>query len=170
LAKHTTQYKKDFSSSVPLTNRNLQKIINFYLFECPVPGKSVRGKKFEDYGIKKSSAFSTLKKKMLDNATPSLNSHYRPCAKADLKSTFDEMKDVHPPEEYCVFLKYDEKTVMQSLYSAIRNALAHGSFSIRRYSKTKIYFFANYDGYLKAEIVLHERTLLNWIDCIQNFE
>lgn len=170
LAKHTQKYRIDYSVAIPMSNKNLQRIIKFYLFECPVKGKSVRGKKFEDYGITKSPAFSALKKSMMENATLSLRKNYKPFVKGDLQVSFDEMEKTSPTDEYCVFLKYDEKNVMQSLFSAIRNAFAHGSFCIKRYSGTPIYFLVNYDGYLKAQIVLHESTLLSWIDCIKNFE
>ena len=51
LTKHTQEYRIDYSVAIPMSNKNLQRIIKFYLFECPVKGKSVRGKKFEDYEI-----------------------------------------------------------------------------------------------------------------------
>lgn len=70
------------------------------------------------------------------------------------------------PDTY-VFLKNDEKKVISSLFSAIRNALAHGSFNVKRYEKTRIYYFSNYKGYEKARIVLYEDTLLSWIDIIE---
>ena len=78
-----------------------------------------------------------------------------------------------PVEEYCIFLKHDEKTVMQSLFSAIRNSFAHGSLAIQSYkdgngNSVKIYFFCNYNEYLKAEIILQEQTLLNLIDIIKS--
>ena len=57
---------------------------------------------------------------------------------------------------------------MESLYSAIRNALAHGSFLMKKRRGTNMYFFANYDGYLKAVIQLKEETLLNWISLFQS--
>ncbi len=59
------------------------------------------------------------------------------------------------------------KIVMQSLFKAIRNAFAHGAFLVKSYGGERIYYLENYDKYLKATIVLHETTLLNWIKCIQ---
>ena len=164
------QYQRNFETSIGMSNRNFQKIVSFYLFECPVAGKSKRGRKFDDYGIKGQAAFARLKKAMLLNATTSLQNNYLPCRQNELSSAFERVKSIAPTDEYCVFLKYDEKTVMQSLYSAIRNAFANGSFSVKTYSGVRIYFFANFDGYLKAEIILHEDTLLSWIDCIKSFE
>jgi len=52
------QYQRNFETSIGMSNRNFQKIVSFYLFECPVAGKSKRGKKFDDYGIKGQAAFA----------------------------------------------------------------------------------------------------------------
>ena len=144
-----------------MSNRNFQKIVSFYLFECPVAGKSKRGKKFDDYGIKGQAAFARLKKAMLLNATTSLQNNYLPCRQNELSSAFERVKSIAPTDEYCVFLKYDEKTVMQSLYSAIRNAFAHGSFSVKTYSGVRIYFFANFstvyfNKYLSTKYTYYE--------------
>ena len=37
----------------------------------------------------------------------------------------------------------------------------------KKYEKTQVYFFSNYDNYLKAEIILQEDTLIKWIDIIR---
>ena len=165
-------YKKDFKNKIPFGNKATQQIMDFYLFQCPVNGTSFRGVTFEEYGWNGSVQFGQLKRKMLEESSPSLKKNYYPCLKAELEEHFKLIKDVHPIDEYCVFLKNEEGTVMQSLFSAIRNAFAHGSFSVREYSvdnkKTKIYFFSNYNKYLKAEIVLQETTLLEWISIVKN--
>ena len=56
------------------------------------------------------------------------------------------------------------------MFSAIRNAFAHGSFNVKSYNRTRIFFFSNYKEYEKARIVLHEATLLSWIRIIKNEE
>ena len=66
-----------------------------------------------------------------------------------------------------MFLKHEERTVLPSLFSAIRNAFAHGSFSIQTKKKIRVYYFENYDGYMKAKIALREETLLAWIRIIE---
>lgn len=165
----TNKYQKTFSGKLAISNSNLQKVLLFYLFECPVSGKSVRGKTFEEYGISGNSAFSRLKKELLVSATCSLRKNYKPSVKADLQAEISLMQVIEPPNEYCVFLKYDEKRVMESLFSAIRNAFAHGGFCVRRYDGVRIYYLSNFDGYLKAEMALHEETLLSWIDCVKGF-
>lgn len=162
------KYKKSFDNKIVLDNKNFQKILNFYLFECPVDNSSYRGLKFRDYGWRKSPAFSKLKNKMLKAwVAGNLKKNYYPCKKDELKKKFELVNDILPCEEYCVFLKYDESTVMQSLYSAIRNAFAHGSFRVSKYNKKRMYYFQNYKGYKKAEIILSEETLVAWIKIIK---
>lgn len=156
-----------FEDSIPLAAKNFQKILSFYLFGCPVEGTSIRADTFAQRGWK-GSQFSTLKACMLEVATPELKQRYFPCVKCELDARFLEMEKLDVLDEYCVFLKRDQKKVMESLFSAIRNALAHGSFTRKRHRKTYVYFFANYDGYLKAEIRLHEETLLNWINLVNS--
>lgn len=160
-------YYKEFDKEVKLSNKNLQRILDFYLFSCPTPETSARTKTFEQLGWKGKTQFAQLKSKLLTSATSSLKGNYYPCKKEELKGSFEKVANIHPVDEYCVFLKNDEKTVIQSLFSAIRNAFAHGSFSVQTYKKVRVYFFANYHNYLKAEIVLQEKTLLEWIDILE---
>lgn len=161
------RYDRSYNIPRSLSNSNLQKIIQFYLIECPVEGKSFKGKNFQEYGYCGSPAFSKLKKKLLDVATKSLKSNYYPCKKEELLGCFEKCETICYPDEYCVFLKSDEKSVVRSMFSAIRNALAHGSFNVKSYSKTRIYFFSNQKEYEKARIILHETTLLSWISIIE---
>ena len=72
------KYDRSFKCPESLSDRNLQKILFFYLLECPVEGKSYRGKTFTDFGYHGSSAFSKLKKNLLDAATDSLRRNYYP--------------------------------------------------------------------------------------------
>lgn len=167
-----TYYKK-FDKSFPITDKKFQKILSFYLFECPTPNKSQRATTFEQLGWRGRAAFSSLRKKILASSSLSLKENYYPCSKDELEQKFKLVSEIKPVDEYCVFLKSDEKSVMQSLFSAIRNAFAHGSFDVRYYhlengEKKRIYFFSNYDKYLKAELVLQEQTLINWIDIVKS--
>lgn len=156
-----------FKNVIPLHDKNFQEILRFYLFGCPVAGASCSADTFEQLGWKKES-FSTLKSKMLKAASPDLKVNYFPCKKEELEKRFQQMEKLATSKEFCVFLKHDETRIMDSLYSAIRNALAHGSFTLKKANKKYIYFFANYDVYLKAQIRLHEETLLNWVKIVKN--
>lgn len=160
-------YYKKFDKAIKLNSKNFQKILDFYLFSCPTPEKSVRAKTFEQLGWSGQKQFAQLKTLLISSASNSLKDNYYPCKKDELKEKFSVVSNVHPVDEYCVFLKNDEKAVLQSLFSAIRNALAHGSFSVQTYKKVRVYFFANHHKYLKAEIVLQENTLLAWIEILK---
>lgn len=156
--------KDELNNKVPINDVNLNRIINFYLIESPVEGRSARGKTFYQQGWR-GTKFSTLKKLMLKNSSD-LKENYYPSKKEELAENFKKCENLS--KEYAVFLKTDDKTVIQSLYGAIRNAIAHGSFDVRKYKGKKVYFFANYHKYLKAKIVLNEDTLLNWIDVFKS--
>ena len=165
------KYKKSFDNKITFSSSNFQKILDFYLFRCPVEGTSSRGVGFDQYGWKGAKQFAHLKKALLKAANSDLASKYYPCKKDELAEKFEIVSNVAPVDEYCVFLRNEEDTVMQSLFSAIRNAFAHGSFSVRTYTsqgkKIKVYFFSNYNKYLKAEIILQEQTLLEWIKIVE---
>ncbi len=171
MAKAKKYYKK-YDKSYPITDKKFQKILAFFLFECPTPGTSQRAKDFSQLGWSGSPQFSNLKKRLIGSASSSLRSNYYPCKKDDLPEKFRIVESVSPVDEYCVFLKNGEKTVMYSLFSAIRNAFAHGSFAVQSFndngSKVKVYFFCNYHDYLKAEIILQESTLLKWIEIVKS--
>lgn len=160
------KYDTKFTLPHGLSNNKLREIIWFYLFECPVEEVSHRGKTFEEYGFKGAPSFNSLKKALLKSATKSLSKSYFPSKEKELKTNLKKCESINYPDEYCVFLIHGRK-VIRSLFSAIRNALAHGSFNVKSYEKTRIYFFSNYDGYEKARIVLYEDTLLAWIKIIQ---
>lgn len=161
-------YKDEkFNEDIKLTSPNFQKILMFYLFGCPVEGTSVRADTFAERGWR-SDCYATLKSHMLQRATPDLKKRYYPCKKDDLEKNFSRMEGLPETEEFCVFLKRDENKVMDSLYGAIRNALAHGSFTRKKVKNKIVYFFANYDGYLKAQIRLRESTLLEWIKLVNS--
>lgn len=164
----TIKYKTEFIEPKALSNSNLQKILQFYLLECPVQGKSFRGKTFKNYGYIGSAAFGVLKRKLLGAATPSLLNNYMPSSKNELADNFKKCERITYPDEYCVFLKTNENSVISSLFSAIRNSFAHGSFNVRSYKNTRIYYLSNFKNYEKARIVLYEKTLISWIDIIQN--
>lgn len=159
------KYCQTFDTPDSLSDRNLQKILKFYLLNCPVPGRSVRGKTFCEYGFVGTSSFSKLKKALLKASNGNLRNNYNPVKKEDLERKYAEVETIGPPNEYCVFLITEG--VMESLFVAIRNAFAHGSFNVKTYSGTRIYFLVNYKKYKKAQIVLQEETLLRWIDIIK---
>ena len=119
------------SNDIPNFARNPSfcRIVRFFLFESPVDDASYRGRTFSKQGWR-GSKFSTLKSLLLKSATAELKDHYHPCPKAQLESFFKLSENFNC--EYCVFLVGDGR-VIESLFRSIRNALAHGSFDVRKY-------------------------------------
>lgn len=162
---------------IPYNNKNFKKILEFYLFNCPVVIKggkvSKRAKSFEDYKIVNQglkTLLSLMKRDLAD-----ANNNYR-CIKLtdDIERNrielerFSKLNDEY--YNFIVFKENDEIGKTRTIYYAIRNSLAHGSFSIKSTKKENIYYFeTSKDGKLKAQIRLKERTLLHWIDLIKEF-
>lgn len=138
--------------------KNFNKITDFYLFNCPVNDTSRRATKFEDKGLTKSDLkkYYTEMKKISN------------ICKDDFQ--VDESKKIKPliskyndnyNKEY-VFCN-NSKGKTKSVFSAIRNALAHGDFKQFTKSKKNYYFFRNiHRGQVNAIIFISEETLLSW--------
>lgn len=160
-----------FNDRIKYGSKPFIKILDFYLYRCPTADQSVRSILFKEYGWAGVPAFAELKRLMLDAASPELKDRYKPCNKDALETMMIQLGlDEKKPKiiEGAVFLSTDGKTVMESLYRAIRHAFAHGSFYSCTRSKEKFYLLENFDGYCKARLVLKETTLLRWIDIVKN--
>lgn len=170
MASKNAPYKSiDYKTKIPIGSKNFQEILEFYLFEDPSKTGN-RCVPLDAYGWINSRRIGLLKQKLIKAASDDFENHYHPGKKSDLPNLYAGEINAKPIEEYCVFLKNDSGEI-RSLFSAIRNALAHGEFDVREYTrerkKTRIYFFCNHDGYEKARLVLREETLLEWIRAIQ---
>ncbi len=160
---------------IPIKDVNFQKIICFYLFECPA--RSVRreekkagegitkehphpkyrfkynrvsqlGLTFEDRGIV-GAKLNTLRAALLKTA----GKDFVLCVGAN--------KDIPKSKEY-IWLK-DTEFITEGIFRFIRNSFAHGEFDI----KNKIYRLVNHSGTdLKGQAVISERTLLEWIKVV----
>jgi len=102
---------------------------------------------------------------LLREASSDLKNNYLPSVKDELDKNFSKYNlngNKAIRTEVAIFLKSDEKLVIESLLSAIRNGFAHGCFEVRKdKDKGNIYYFMNHDKYTKAKIILFESTLLN---------
>lgn len=169
MVNNIESYDVDFKESMEmfLKDEKFQSILNFYLWECPVEGTSEKAKDFSFYGIKGKNV-AKLKTRMLDKATESLRNNYEAClVVSDVEPTLDKM-DVVPSNEFCVF--YAGKESVRKIFNHIRNAFAHGKFYVIQCSDIRIFVFENKDkGKIKARMALQESTLLNWINCVRNF-
>ena len=136
-----------------------QRILQFFLFETPVAGVSCRGKTFKEIGWSGSSRFRILERLLKETAKIE-----------DDNWIFTEIEKVGQlsliqKNDTQYMISSHDRGKVQSLIYAIRNALAHGSFTR---GNNGWYFFENYyQEKLKARIVIAEGTLLEWIKIIK---
>lgn len=158
-----------FDAAIPWVDETFHQIVQFYLFECPAPGTSVRGSSFETLGWKGRKPLAALKKAMFESASGSLV--YKSCeTKAEVIAAVRELgilDDVKLTEEYVVFFKNRDRN-MDALYGHIRNAFAHGRFSIWEHAGNAVYVLQDdYHG-LTARAILRASTLVNWARIVRD--
>ncbi|MCD7891532.1 MAG: hypothetical protein LUG26_07305 [Ruminococcus sp.] len=62
------------------------------------------------------------------------------------------------------FVENSEIGKIRSVFYVIRNALAHGSFSVYNNNSKPVYYFqSDRNGEIRSQIRLKESTLLQWI-------
>ncbi len=164
---------------IPLENGNFQKIIDFYLFNCPSEIKNVNEKKGTVTYEKVSQKAVTLREKEWKDGgiqsllaamkkTNSKHLCYENCKKGQVlekQNMLENEKDKNDSFfEMIVFQTRGDMNDTSSIYYYIRNALAHGSFSVVEHNNKTTYFFESAkNDTITARIRLREETLLNWI-------
>lgn len=165
-----------FNSNNVYTNKNFQKILEFFLFQCPVRHKSIRSRTFQDHGWQERY-FSVLQYR-LKNASDNEIKFYR-VPVSNLRQTLEVTNQLAEVDcSYEVVIYHDSDNSMLTLFGAIRNAFAHGSFQIKTFGKIRFFCLENrtpptssqpdyYQEEVRARLVLKETTLLNWIRIIE---
>lgn len=166
------------SAQIPYSNKNFIKILDFYLFNCPVrhygkitnpagnpryintfPKISVRGKTFAERGIEGQN-LRTLRSAMRRSSDGKIYDKTFTDENDILQNSIDPIGQ--PKREICLTLKNENISQVDAIFYAIRNSLAHGSFCV---DEEKYYYFETRNkGKLKARIRLKESTLLEWIN------
>lgn len=168
---------KKGNEDLPFFNNNFQNILQFYLFNCPVEiekGKqcngtleyiqvssravSLRGKGW------KGSALNSLLANMKHTTSKQLT--YKLCHTNE--NIENEVKNIEKHTvlsdkqfEMIAIKKRNDMSVTGSIFYYIRNAFAHGSFSI----DNGIYYFeSSKNKEVSAQIRVREQTLLYWMD------
>lgn len=167
-----------FNSKIPLNSKNFQRIIQFFLFECPVETyKRIDKEKETDaerenqihphynYHFHRVShrGFSFADKELTGAKLNSFRAAMKRVAETDITLlAVDEINEIDLKSEF-VIIKKNPGNVSdtEGLFYCIRNALAHGSFEVLN---NKYYYFENRSGdKLKGIARLKEKTLLSWI-------
>ena len=136
---------------IPYDDRKFQKILDFYLFQCPVvfrSGKrvSVKAKTFADRGFDGSSYTRLLN--AMRHQMPILFDPGR-------SAMFEEEKG-----EIAVLKQHSDLSKAASVFYAIRNGFAHNSFAIK---KNGMYEFTSETAKIRASA----ETLLTWIRLVE---
>lgn len=166
---------------VPLGNANFHKIIDFYLFNCPC--ETEKGSK--KIGTK---VYTKVSKRAKTLRAQGWTGGYLNTLLATMKHTtsgfleyhifgadLDISEEVVKIEKYCTLSDVNFEMIAMSdrsdmnktsaIFYYIRNAFAHGSFSVVKDESKTIYYLESAKGdVIKAQIRLREETLLKWIE------
>jgi len=162
-------------SVIPVFDPNFQRIISFYLFECPVRTRrriTKAERDPDDPQAKYKYIFKRVSQRGLTFADrgldgPKLNSLRAAMTRlTDAKLIVTE-QEVTAPEfnEYIIIQRNDNTSVTEGYFYCIRNAFAHGSFDV---ASGKYILQNNSGGKIRGLAVLREETLLSWIDLVNS--
>lgn len=161
------------TQEIPYDSKEFQKILDYFLFNCPVEIKekcntykrvSQRGKTLKQLNWNKSS-LRTLLSEMKHTDSGILKYEQLSDSNDEWENKEKNYADTFNDEhfEMILFVKHPNMSITSSIFYYIRNALAHGSFS----KVGETYYFECYKGKKrKARIRLREKTLLNWIELV----
>ena len=168
---------------IPLSSKNFQRIIQFYLFESPTrtfqrKKKSVIGATPDQPHPKYNFIFKNVSKRGktfaergLDGSNlNSLRAAMQRVTKVNLvavdseKELIDKADSMSPNEEYLIIKRNkDNVSVTEGYFYCIRNSFAHGDFDVER----KIYILKNEDhDTIKGLARIKESSLLAWIELV----
>lgn len=144
------------------------KILIFFLIKTPVIEFSARSRSLESYGVKNTYE---LKKKL--KIIPASNGIF--IFADSLKEMRDALSDSgllnqfgrNLNNERCCF--YIKKNHLNSVFYHIRNAFAHGRFSIVEKDNDWIFIMEDISfKKVSGRMIFKKSTLLNWIEIIEN--
>ena len=154
---------------------NFLKIVDFYLFNCPVYKKSqtsrvsVRGQTFEERHITGKKLTTLLKNIKNSVEVYELVDKQNEVAES-LETELKNLKCKAGAIQLMFFYENTDLGQTKTIFDSIRNALAHGAFSVKRQKKENYYYFENkYNSKIKAQFKIKESTLLDWIKLVEEY-
>lgn len=154
---------------------NFLRIVDFYLFNCPVYNKvqisrvSVMGKTFEERHIT-GKRLTTLLKDMRNMVETFKLVDGKEDIENVLEAETKKLKYKSDAFQIVCFIENSDLGQTKTIFYSIRNALAHGAFSVKSIKKEKYYYFENRNrGKVKAQLKIKESTLLEWIKLVEKY-
>lgn len=156
------------NNDIDFSDRNFQRIIDFYLLKSPAENLSARGRTLESYNWNNTY---DLKRKI------GITSKHGFFTFAETLAEMDEaLKDSNLGKRFWENLNeraclYTVKNQLNALFYHIRNSFAHGRFDVVKSEADSIFVMEDVNKKnVSARMVLKESTLLNWIDIIEHGE
>lgn len=163
------------------SNENTKKIWSFYVLETPVIGLSARSKDLKAHGWNKPWNKNYYLNKQLKEKTTNIKLMSSTNTYNKMDETLEKVKLL---EDFPSDLGYErigiynnKKNQFISTFYHIRNSLAHGRFDVIPISdeKDRVYIFEDAikekDKFkISARMILHEDTLISWINLIKGGE
>ena len=159
-------------------DKNYYRIIDFYVLHTPCKS-SYTPRTLEKLGWK-NPWYSSKFRDAFDNV-PGFVENQNFCM-ADSKkgfltiwnsSSLDDFS-TKTPKEFAVFTKAGEGNPRMNLLHHIRNAFAHGRFSVKKYKKEFYIYLEDVTGinglegiFVSARICLKKSTLITWLDTFE---
>ena len=162
-----------YEKNKPFSNAIFIKILDFYLFNCPVVFDNGRIVSNNSKNFDKLKYDKKRYLKLNNSIRKSLGTCYY-CLDNDesVENVYKNMKDSNNKKddyfEFIIFKKNSELNKTQSMFYCIRNAIAHNSFTFVCKGNKYIYYFENIkNGVLSGKIRLKEDTLLYYIELVK---
>lgn len=162
--------KWTFKKSISLAkDKNLQDLVQFYVWETPVPDVSQKGISFKHRGWA-GGRFNTLHAQMRKTSGFPNSDHWRTSKASEIEKVLDELGRLDGYDcsfEFAVHTVKSGLNKTEALFYFIRNAFAHGGFRVSKYKGEKYFVLENrQNDRLKGRAIFKETTLKSWVDLL----
>lgn len=158
--------------------KDIIRIITFFVFHSPCPGVSVQGKTLAEYGWHDPWNSPYYLNKQLKKAATKLSLFIPVGICSNMETILQNNgcdKEFPPNSSMEAALYYDsDSNQFLSLFRHIRNAFAHGLVRFGKVGRETAFIFEDVkinkekkERIVTARIVLRKSTLLKWIDMIE---
>lgn len=171
----------EWIASEKFNDKELFRIVTFYVFHSPCDKLSARRKTLQEYGWKNPWKKPYKLNIQLKEASSNFNLLYSVDKYEKMSETLEKSNLLYNfPSDFMterICIHDSQKNQFMSVFYHIRNSLAHGRLNMINIDGECIFVFEDgsiekKNGLFKvsARMILRKRTLLNWIDIIESGE